>query len=153
MAKLPSPKSLPDEKFFLCLREAAQRLEKVVEIQLKKLYLTLGEYELLRLVEQMPGATAADVRRRLRIAGPSALEVIARVEAKGFLQREGDPKDARRRLLSLTSKGATVLRSARTSITALLRPLGLSSPRMAQGVELLSAFLQRLSSLSPSFYA
>lgn len=153
MARSSAPKSHPDEKFFLTLREASQRLELVVQRRLQTLSLTVGEYELLRIVEQLPGATAADVRKRLRIAGPSALEVIARLEAKDFLQRTGDPHDARRRLLSVTAKGASVLKNARTSIAALLRPLGLSSPRMAQGVELLGAFLNRLSSLPPSLYA
>lgn len=153
MARSPLTKSHPDEKFFLSLREASQRLELVVQRRLQTLSLTIGEYELLRIVEQLPGVTAADVRKKLRIAGPSVLEVITRLEAKNFLQRTGDPHDARRRLLSVTAKGATVLRNARASIVALLRPLGLSSPRMVQGVELLGAFVNRLSSLPPSFYA
>ncbi len=61
--------------------------------------------------ERPEGLKVSQLSRRLRVASPSATQVITRLEAGGYLVRSLDPSDRRAVLVTLTEKGLSVVRS------------------------------------------
>ncbi|MBX6356677.1 MAG: winged helix-turn-helix transcriptional regulator [Micromonosporaceae bacterium] len=60
------------------------------------------------------GTTAAELGRRLGISKQAAGKTIDSLEQIGYVEREPDPRDARRRIVRLTARGIDCLaRSAR----------------------------------------
>lgn len=60
------------------------------------------------------GATAAELGRRLGVSKQAAGKTVDALERLGYVRREVDPRDARRRTVRLTDRGLDVLaRSAR----------------------------------------
>ncbi|WP_309115748.1 MarR family transcriptional regulator [Saccharothrix sp.] len=55
------------------------------------------------------GATASEVGRRLGVSKQAAGKTVDRLEALGYVRREDDPADARRKLVLLTPRGLDVL--------------------------------------------
>lgn len=146
-------KIFPDEQFFLSLREAGRTLVQTADRALSPLGITVTEYEMLRILQRHPGMTAADLRRRLRVSGPSMVESVARLRSKKLIEYAHDAADLRRRTLLLTAQALRTLRSARQAIGQLLQPLGLSDAGMIKIARQLQAITLRASSISPSPYA
>jgi DNA-binding MarR family transcriptional regulator len=60
------------------------------------------------------GTTAADLGRRLRVSKQAAGKTVDALERMGYVVREPDARDARRKLIRLTDRGVDCLtRSAR----------------------------------------
>lgn len=60
------------------------------------------------------GTTAAELGRRLRISKQAAGKTVDALERLGYVERGGDPADARRRVVTLTDRGVDCLeKSAR----------------------------------------
>jgi DNA-binding MarR family transcriptional regulator len=55
------------------------------------------------------GATASEIGRRLGISKQAAGKTVDRLEALGYVERVGDPADARRRLVRRTPLGVDLL--------------------------------------------
>lgn len=55
------------------------------------------------------GCTAVELGRRLGVSKQAAAKHVAALEELGYLRREGDPADARRRTLRLTERGRDCL--------------------------------------------
>lgn len=53
--------------------------------------------------------TASDLGRRLGVSKQAAAKTIAFLEAHDYVQREGDPDDARRKRLRITQRGDELL--------------------------------------------
>ena len=51
------------------------------------------------------GTTASDVGQRLGVSKQAAGKTVDRLVALGYLERVGDPADARRKLVRMTAKG------------------------------------------------
>jgi DNA-binding MarR family transcriptional regulator len=84
-------------------------LDHALQITSKRMESRLGitgpQRLVLRLVGQFPGVSAG-VLAELQKVHPSTLTgVLRRLEERGFLRRKKDPRDARRALLWLTTKG------------------------------------------------
>ncbi len=90
--------------------------------------LTVAQFLALRAVAREP-LTAAELARRAGISGPAASQLVAGLEAAGWLARSPDPADRRRLGLSLTPAGASLLRAAQTSIARGLQTLVGGLPR------------------------
>ena len=94
-----------------------------------------GQYQLMLTIKGMPEGVRPRVRElaeRMQIQHHSAVELINRLEARGFVRRERARDDRREVLLALTPKGERVLarlalyhheelRSAAPSLVAALR--------------------------------
>ena len=79
--------------------------------------LTLPEGSALARLERGVPATAAELARREQISPQSMGVTLAGLQARGLIERRGDPTDGRRHVLSVTAAGVEVLhhrRSART---------------------------------------
>ncbi|MEU7525947.1 MarR family transcriptional regulator [Saccharothrix sp. NPDC042600] len=55
------------------------------------------------------GASASEVGRRLGVSKQAAGKTVDRLEALGYVRREDDPADARRKIVHLTPRGLDVL--------------------------------------------
>ena len=55
------------------------------------------------------GTTAAELGRRLGVSKQAAAKTIDALERLGYLVRENDPRDARRKLVRLTARGVDSL--------------------------------------------
>ncbi|MCC7196086.1 MAG: MarR family transcriptional regulator [Gemmatimonadaceae bacterium] len=105
---------------FLAFSEAAAR-KAGVEPQ---------QHQLLLAIRGLPEGARADVTtlaERLQVRHHSAVELIGRAEAAGFVARAADPADARRVIVRLTRRGGSVLerlsRRHRAKIASLSRRL------------------------------
>ncbi len=74
----------------------------------------------LATVERRGPLTPSELARRERIQRPTATRVLARLKARGLIDRIGDPEDGRSTLVSVTPAGSELLRGLRTRKNAYL---------------------------------
>ncbi|MFD7493437.1 MarR family winged helix-turn-helix transcriptional regulator [Streptomyces sp. NPDC059832] len=55
------------------------------------------------------GATASEIGRRLGVSKQAAGKTVEKLEGLGYVERVGDPRDGRRKLVRLTARGVDVL--------------------------------------------
>lgn len=81
--------------------------------------LSLRQYAALRALQE--GArSATDLARRWQVTPAVVTGVIDRLERRGLVRREADPKDRRRLNLALTAKGLEMSRSVDDKLTGAL---------------------------------
>lgn len=75
----------------------------------KKMDLQLGitgpQRLVLRIVGRFPGIPAGRLAEILHVHPSTLTGVLKRLEARGFIERRADPRDARRASLGLTTRG------------------------------------------------
>lgn len=101
---------LDDAEFqsLLAFRTALRRFNHWSEEQAKEVGLTHAQHQLLLAVKGHKGpdaATIGDVAGALLLRHHSAVELVNRVQAGGFVERRRDTVDARIVRLHLTAKG------------------------------------------------
>jgi DNA-binding MarR family transcriptional regulator len=104
--------TLSDYQALAEFRDQIRRFLRFSEQVIKKTGLERGQYQLMLAIKGMP----ADVRPRIRelasrmeIRHNSAVELVNRLEARGFVHRTRAQDDRREVLLALTPKGEKVL--------------------------------------------
>ena len=104
---------------------------------IKQAGLERGQYQLMLAIKGMPAGVRPRIRElanRMQIRHHSAVELINRLEARGYVHRERARDDRREVLLALTPKGERILaelalhhhdelRNAAPSLVAALRRL------------------------------
>ena len=88
--------------------------------------ITPGEYGLLAAVDDRPGLDQRQLAATLGIDAVSAGQMIDRLEAAGWIERQMDPRDRRVRLLGTTPEG--------TALRARLRPAALQAQERIMAV-------------------
>jgi DNA-binding MarR family transcriptional regulator len=81
--------------------------------------LSVPEYTALSILHTVPGLSNAQLARRSLITPPAMLEVLARLEQRGLVERHADPDHGRIRRAELTPDGKTALRTAAREIDRL----------------------------------
>lgn len=98
--------------------------------------LALRQHQALLAIKGYPGGnkvTVGDLAERLGIRHHSAVGLVDRLMASGYLARESDPRDGRRILLSLTALGEETLAELSTIHREELRRLSpILKPVLAQ---------------------
>lgn len=82
------------------------------ELALKQAGLERGQYQLMLAIKGMPAGVRPRIRElatRMQIRHHSAVELINRLEARGWVHRQRALDDRREVLLALTQKGERVL--------------------------------------------
>jgi DNA-binding MarR family transcriptional regulator len=98
----------------------------------------------LRMVERAPGSSSGELAEYLHLHPSTLTGVLQRLEGRGLLKREKDPKDARRIRLALTARGKQVLQKRRSSVEAVV---SLAISREERGALLAAAeVLRRITS-------
>ncbi len=90
--------------------------------------LTSVQYAALRAIGANPGVDATRLSHLIAFDRSTLGDVIERLGAKGWVQRDGSPRDRRVKTLSLTEEGAQVLQEVEPAVMRvqerLLAPLG-----------------------------
>lgn len=76
---------------------------------LKDLDIGSGQHAYLLAVNDHPGASQEQLSRIFGVDKANTARAVRRLEAKGYLRREGDPEDARAYRLFLTPEGAATI--------------------------------------------
>jgi MarR family transcriptional regulator, organic hydroperoxide resistance regulator len=99
----------------------------------------------VRIVGRFPGTPAGRVAQILHVHPSTLTGILKRLEARGVLQRKPDPRDARRALLMLTSKGRR-LDSLRTGTVeqAVRRVLSTDPVKVSAAQEVLATLSEEL---------
>ena len=99
----------------------------------------------MRIVGRFPGIAAGRVAEILHVHPSTLTGVLKRLEGRGILQRRTDPRDARRALFMLTTKGRKVdtIRTG-TVEQAVRRVLATDPGKVAAAQELLLALSEEL---------
>jgi DNA-binding MarR family transcriptional regulator len=109
----------PDGRLGYLLRQAQHALWLALEDALHPLGITAAGFGVLRLVEVEPGSSGADLAFDSMYRPQATHEMLVALEADGLIERLPDPRDKRRRLVFLTSRGAEVLAEAHRRAIAL----------------------------------
>jgi DNA-binding MarR family transcriptional regulator len=127
--------SLSDYQALAEFRYQIRRFLHFSEQAVQRSGLERGQYQLMLAIKGMPEGVRPRIREladRMQIQHHSAVELINRLEAGGYVRRERAEEDRREVLLALTPKGERVLgelalhhheelRSAGPSLVAALR--------------------------------
>ena len=70
------------------------------------------------------GATITQLAEHLDVTRQAAAQLVDELIAKGYVERQPHPRDARARLIVLTSKGWACTRAAEAAIADTLAPVG-----------------------------
>jgi DNA-binding MarR family transcriptional regulator len=99
----------------------------------------------VRIVGRFPGIAAGRVAEILHVHPSTLTGILKRLEARAVLQRNPDPRDARRALFMLTAKGRK-LDTVRTGTVeqAVRRVLGKDPAKVAAAQEVLAALSDEL---------
>jgi DNA-binding MarR family transcriptional regulator len=89
------------------LRRALQAYTSIWQVQVRDL--TPPQYTVLRSLQEEPGLDQSALGRRAGIDVATLTPLLDRLESRGFVEREVDPKNRRRKLLRLTKPGARLL--------------------------------------------
>ena len=96
------------------------------------------EYTVLTLVAENPGGSLARIARALSVTPPHVTAIVDRLEGRGLLARTASDSDRRSQLLSVTRRGADLVRKATDRILAAEhRMLALTAGEQAILAELL----------------
>lgn len=113
--------------------------------------LTVPQFRTLVFFRMHPGAAISQAAEHLDLALPTASKLMDGMVNRGFLQRAQCETDRRKVLISLTEKGAEVLREAREAALAVFtrRLGGLSSLELEVICSVLDSLLELLCSPGP----
>ena len=78
--------------------------------------LTPPQHSTLIVVEQCPGIDQATLARAIGFDRATIGQVLEGLEARGLLKRDSSPSDRRRKTLSLTPRGQSLIRRAAPAI-------------------------------------
>lgn len=74
------------------------------------------QFAFMQAMLQMPGQDQITLANRVAFDAATSGSVIVRLEAKGWVRREADPQDRRRKLLYVTSEGAAMLKRMNAAV-------------------------------------
>ncbi|VVJ17474.1 Transcriptional regulator [Amycolatopsis camponoti] len=86
---------------------------------LRPVALTPLQYTALTVLERRPGLTTAELARNSFVTDQAMADMVVALERLGFIVRDGDPRDRRRRVIRLTGSGAEILGRVRDDVVAL----------------------------------
>ena len=96
----------PRSSFGYLLRATSRRLDRAISRSLSTFGLNVSQYHLMRELWEEEGFTVRELAWRVNITEPSTLKSINLMHAQGLVTVRVDGEDRRKRLVSLTAKGA-----------------------------------------------
>ena len=129
---------------------ALQRTSKQMN---RTIGLTGPQRLVVRLLGRTPGMSAGQLAAELHLDPSTLTGILQRLEGRHLVQREKDPRDARRLRLSLTRRGHTFDAPAPGTIeSALARAMQSRSPREVVAARgLMQAVAEELAAVSDQF--
>jgi len=93
------------EPIGLLLASLRRRQRQAVEARVRDLKLSSQQFWLLVALCERQGASLADILAALPMDQPTASRIVAAICRRKLVRIQNDPKDRRRRLMTLTPKG------------------------------------------------
>jgi len=122
------------------VRRAHQRTVALFMEETAGFDVTPVQFAILNALIDIPGEDQVTLATRVAFDAATSGSVIGRLEARGWIRREVDPKDKRRKLLWVTAEGEEAVLRMKPGVARvqqrLLAPL--SEPDQAQFVNLLA---------------
>jgi len=118
-------------------------LERLSSLMARTSGITAQQRFLLRVVEEQPDLSAADLAPLLHLDPGTVSVSLSRLRARGLVARERDPRDRRRGPLRLTKRGAERVRAGAFTVegavaTVLARTTPRERARLARVLETLA---------------
>ena len=107
---------LRERRPFYLLYRASLIVRPVVDTFGKGEGVTLAQFAALSMIAGLKEATTTSLARRLQISPQSVNEVIAALQASGYVIKSPSPSDGRSYVLSLSQEGFAQLRKAESAI-------------------------------------
>jgi DNA-binding MarR family transcriptional regulator len=127
------------------IRAAARKLALLVESAGIPVSLSPPEMEILQEIFDRGPMDVGDLRARLAAPKQSLARNLNQLEARALVKREMDPRDRRRRLVSLTQEGMTFTSEAtERRRTALRQAFASSGPEAVAGARRVLSELARV---------
>jgi MarR family transcriptional regulator, organic hydroperoxide resistance regulator len=121
---MPSSKLQPAGETLQFL-QGVWELVHALDVRSKRMAQTIGvtgpQRLVIRIVGQKPSQTASEIAQMLGKHPSTLTGVLARLEARGLLEREIDQEDRRRARFTLTTAGKKVDRERRGTVEAATR--------------------------------
>ncbi|CAM4005502.1 MarR family winged helix-turn-helix transcriptional regulator [Smaragdicoccus niigatensis] len=114
------PGSLGDHALCM-LQKLGQIAFRLTEEKLSEQGLRIRHYSVLQALDDLDGASQAELSSYLRIDAATMVACIDELEKRTFVTRGRDPKDRRRYRIELTSQGADALVEANSGLEDLQR--------------------------------
>lgn len=97
----------PDDEHYIgySITDVSRLIRTVFERRVRRYGLTRSQWLVIARVHRRPGLSQSEIADLLEIEKAPAGRLIDRMEAKGWLERRGDPNDRRINRLHLTAKG------------------------------------------------
>ncbi len=126
------------------IRRAQQIAVAIFAEQLASADITPVQFAILNALLDSPGIDQVSLAKRVAFDPATSGSVIGRLEAKGWVVREADRSDRRRKLLVVTPQGVQALASIQSDVSQvqekILAPL--TAQEQSQFVHLLSRLVQ-----------
>jgi DNA-binding MarR family transcriptional regulator len=104
--------------------------------------ITPVQFAMLNALVDDPGEDQITLAGKVAFDAATSGAVIARLEAKGLLRRDADPKDKRRKLLTATKEGEKIVIAMKTSVAEVQGQI--MQPLTANEAEQLTSLLAKL---------
>lgn len=102
-----------DERVLMAIVRAAELFKKSSSSIFNKYGLTFSQYNILRVLDASEGGqnSISNIRRIMLFSGARITGLSQRLEKNGFILRKSAPKDERKKILEITSKGSLTLKN------------------------------------------
>ena len=124
------------------IRRAQQRAVAIFMEETAGFDVTPVQFAILNALMDDPGEDQTTLSGRVAIDAATSGSVLGRLEAKGWVRREADPLDKRRKLLWITPEGEQVALKMKRAVSRAQQRI--VSPLDAQEREQLAALLTKL---------
>jgi DNA-binding MarR family transcriptional regulator len=104
--------------------------------------ITPVQFAMLNALVDEPGEDQVTLAGKVAFDAATSGAVIARLEAKGLLRRDADPKDKRRKLLTATSEGEKIVVAMKAAVADVQGQI--MQPLSAKEAEQLTSLLGKL---------
>src|SRR6478672_559429 len=108
----------PPPSFIYVVGRAEHGIRREMRNRLAQCGLSVQEYTALSVLGARPGLSNAQLARRSLVTPQSMIEILARLESRGLLARQVDPRHARILRATLTVKGRELLNAADPAVAA-----------------------------------
>jgi DNA-binding MarR family transcriptional regulator len=111
-----SDKAGEDGVVTFLVRHAWLGMRAAIEDELTEFGLTVPQFATLMMLESTPGISIAEVSRACGSTRQAANEMVARLQARGYVVRSPHPTDRRAQQLYATEAGLEVFRKAKPAV-------------------------------------
>jgi DNA-binding MarR family transcriptional regulator len=85
--------------------------------------LTLGSFEILRVIETTPNCRVNDIAEQMVITVGGVSKIVDRLESAGLVERSANPDDRRSSIVGLAASGISALEEASVTVDSSLAEL------------------------------